>query len=141
MGKICGIYKITSPSKKIYIGQSIDCNGRKYRYKSLDCKNQYKIYHSIKKHGWGKHNFEIIHECLPKELNELEKYYVDLYQTFNSEYGLNCRSGGNSLYKLPLETRLKMSKSRMGGKRTKEQKLRMKSAQQRRNLTSIRVAQ
>ena len=34
MEKICGIYKITSPSGRIYIGQSIDCPKRFKQYKS-----------------------------------------------------------------------------------------------------------
>ncbi|HEC36627.1 hypothetical protein LCGC14_1312370 [marine sediment metagenome] len=49
--KICGIYKITSPTKKIYIGQSIDINRRKIIYKNILCKLQRKIYNSLKKHG------------------------------------------------------------------------------------------
>jgi hypothetical protein len=33
--KICGIYKITSPSKKVYIGQSVDIITRCNYYKGL----------------------------------------------------------------------------------------------------------
>jgi hypothetical protein len=42
-----GIYKITSPTNKVYIGQSIKINERKRKYKKLDCKNQPKIYNSL----------------------------------------------------------------------------------------------
>jgi len=34
-----GIYKITSPSNKVYIGQSINFSARKHQYKS-SCKNK-----------------------------------------------------------------------------------------------------
>ena len=91
-----GIYKITSPSKKIYIGQSIDIEYRKTDYSKLKCKRQPKLYCSLKKYGWEKHKFEIIHECLTGQLNELEKYYIDLFQTFNSKHGMNLRDGGGS---------------------------------------------
>ena len=38
-----GIYKITSPSNKIYIGQSTDIEGRIKGYKSLSCKKQTRL--------------------------------------------------------------------------------------------------
>ena len=52
-----GIYKITSPTNKIYIGQSIDIENRFTKYKSLDCKNQVRLYNSLKKYGFDKHKF------------------------------------------------------------------------------------
>ena len=42
MNKICGIYKITSPSNKIYIGQSININNRIVHYRNYICKDQRK---------------------------------------------------------------------------------------------------
>ena len=41
-----GIYKITSPSGKIYIGQSWNISDRISRYKTIRCKTQGKIYNS-----------------------------------------------------------------------------------------------
>ena len=109
--KICGIYKITSPSKKVYIGQSIDIENRLNEYRLLRCKKQPRLYSSLKKHGWDKHKKEIIHQCQYEQLNELEKYYVDLFQSFNTKYGLNLRDGGGSKGIPSLETRKKMSLS------------------------------
>ena len=51
MDRICGIYKITSPSGKIYIGQSKDINLRIIYYKNARCKCQQKLYYSILKYG------------------------------------------------------------------------------------------
>jgi hypothetical protein len=34
--EICGIYKITSPSKKVYIGQSVDIYERWQKYQNLN---------------------------------------------------------------------------------------------------------
>ena len=95
MKKICGIYKITSPSGRIYIGQSVDIKKRFSYYKGVHCKYQKRLLNSIKKYGFDKHKFEVIKECLPQELNELEKYYIDIFKTFNSHNGLNLLNGGN----------------------------------------------
>jgi group I intron endonuclease len=107
-----GIYKITSPSKKIYIGQSVDIEKRFNVYRLLLCKNQLKIYRSLKKYGVENHKFEIIHICDVEELNELEKYYVDLYQTFNNKHGLNLKDGGGSKGRHSIETCRKISESK-----------------------------
>lgn len=106
--KICGIYKITSPAKRIYIGQSIDIINRWKRYGRLHCDHQSILFNSFKKYGFDKHNFEILQQCEREKLNELEKYYVDLYQTFNSEFGMNLRDGGGSKSKISEETKLKI---------------------------------
>lgn len=88
--KKCGIYKITSPSKKIYIGQSINIDRRKNTYKRLEScvKNQVKLYNSIKKYGWENHVFEILEECEISKLNERERYWQELYNS-NSKDNLN----------------------------------------------------
>lgn len=96
MEKICGIYKITSPTKKVYIGQSIDIKSRFRYYKRIACKKQTRLYNSLTKYGVSKHTFEIIHECKNGELDELEKYYISIYSCFNTEYGLNLRAGGSA---------------------------------------------
>jgi len=112
--KICGIYKITSPSKKVYIGQSVDIVQRIRHYKNLYCKGQTRLYRSLKKYGWDKHKFEILCQCSETELNNLEKYYVDLFNTFNSEFGLNIRDGGGSKGKMSEETKVKIGLANKG---------------------------
>ena len=83
-----GIYKITSPTGRIYIGQSINIPHRWREYKNLECKSQTKLYRSFLKYGWVNHTFEIITECEISELNNLERYYQDLYNVLKA--GLNC---------------------------------------------------
>lgn len=123
-----GIYKITSPTGKIYIGQSIDIEKRLRVYKNLNCTHQQKLYNSLKKHGIDKHNFEIIHICRCDELNKLEKYYVDLFQTFNSKHGLNLKDGGGSKGATSEETRRKQSASSMGQIMSVESRKKMSEA-------------
>lgn len=83
-----GIYKITSPTNRVYIGQSIDIETRFNSYKRIDCKTQRILYKSLLKYGVENHKFEIICECSIPELNDLERYYQDLYSVIKS--GLNC---------------------------------------------------
>lgn len=84
-----GIYKITSPSNKIYIGQSIDIKKRFNNYKSIDCISQTKLYYSLIKHGFDAHVLEVIEECSIDSLNERERYWQEYYNVL-SENGLNC---------------------------------------------------
>jgi len=110
-----GIYKITSPNGKIYIGQSVEIARRKSYYKRGKCSGQPLIYNSLKKYGWEAHKFEVLCECKEDELNDLEVYYIELYQSFNSKFGLNLQSGG-SVGKHSEETKLKISKANTGKK-------------------------
>ena len=145
-----GIYKITSPSNKIYVGQSTNIEKRFYHYKNLHCKRQPAIYNSILKYGFDKHKFEVLCECDIKELNDKERYYQDVFSVTGIN-GLNClltkssdRSGKHSeetklkmsilkqLEKHPRfglkhseETKRKMSEARKGKKCSDETKLKM----------------
>jgi len=84
-----GIYKITSPSKKVYIGQSVNIKRRFLDYKKSLKKQQIKLFNSIKKYGYENHTFEVIEECNIELLNERERYWQDFYNCV--ENGLNCR--------------------------------------------------
>ena len=121
MKRICGIYKITSPTGKTYIGQSVDIYSRKKRYQTLECKRQPKLYNSLLKHGWDLHSFEILCECVESKLNELEKFYIEKYDTFDTINGMNLTSGGDYI-KLSEETRIKISNSNKGKKLSDEHK-------------------
>lgn len=110
--KICGVYKITSPSGRVYIGQSNDIERRYKRYKCYDCSNQPKLLRSLKKYTWENHIFEIIQECDREDLNCCERYWQDFYEV-TKEKGLNCvlQECGDNPKTLSAETLLKMSES------------------------------
>lgn len=110
-----GIYKITSPSNRIYIGQSINIEKRFYNYKSLSCKSQTIIYNSFTKYGVNNHMFEVIEECSTELLNERERYWQDYYDVV-SEKGLNCllTKTTDKNGKLSKETIDKIKKNRKG---------------------------
>ena len=108
-----GIYKITNPKGKIYIGKSVDLKGRERCYKRLDCKGQRLIFNSLKQHGWENHKFEIIENCSLDMLNEREVYWGEYYNTL--EDGLNLRLG-NGVNSFTTTSRKKMSMSKQGKK-------------------------
>lgn len=112
--KIVGIYKITSPSGKIYIGQSSNIFVRWLHYSRLCCKYQVRLYNSIKKHGWQAHDREIIKLCDREDLDYWERFYIKGYDCFDTPHGLNLRDGGRKNSKLSLETigRIKLSASK-----------------------------
>jgi group I intron endonuclease len=87
--KKSGVYKITSPTGKIYIGESYNLNSRCRRYLNPNkIKGQKAIYNSILKYGHESHNIEILELCDENILLERERYYQE---QFNSvENGLNC---------------------------------------------------
>ena len=121
-----GIYKITSPSNKVYIGQSKDIEKRFKQYMSNSCKTQIRLVHSFNKYGVENHIFEILEECDIEELNIRERHYQDLYEVIGKN-GLNCMLiNTNDLPKiLSEETRLKLSESRIGYKFSQESKNKM----------------
>lgn len=92
--KICGIYKITSPSGKIYIGQSIDIEKRWSYHSSRFGEGCIKLSNSFKKYGVESHTFEIIEECPQEFLNEREIYWIKHFDTFGTKHGMNLMSGG-----------------------------------------------
>ncbi len=93
---ICGIYKITSPTGRIYIGQSLDCYERREFYSRVECKAQTLVYRSIKKHGWAAHKWEIIEVLKPiqETLDCREKHWIAYYKSWDTKYGLNLQDGG-----------------------------------------------
>lgn len=88
--QITGIYKITSPSGKVYIGQSVDIHKRFRNYKTLNnCKQQIRLYNSLKKHGPSNHIYEIIETTDLELLNLKERHWQDFYEVLGKT-GLNC---------------------------------------------------
>jgi len=119
------VYKITSPSGKVYIGSSkeISCRKRWNSYKGLYCKNQVKLYRSLVKYGPDNHLFEIVWTGVVEELFTKEVEYGVLYDVLSKEKGLNLRlpKAGELPTYTSNETKEKMRKSLTGLKRSEEQ--------------------
>ena len=94
------IYKLTNTiDGKIYIGQTRDYAARMNQHKH-SCNNQSAWYigNAIGKYGWETFVSEIIDDSAKDldELNQLEKYYIDLYKSDDPAVGYNLAKGGDS---------------------------------------------
>ena len=79
-----GIYKITSPSGKVYIGQSINILVRKAKHSNKPDIRQPKLYNSLMKYTFQNHKFEILQECKAEELDKLETHWKQFYLYINN---------------------------------------------------------
>lgn len=84
-----GIYKITNPKGRIYIGQSVNLEKRIKYYKYGYAEKQRRLFNSLQKYGYDNHKFEIITTCNIEDLNTQERYYQELYNVLDKN-GLNC---------------------------------------------------
>jgi len=116
-----GIYKITSPSDKVYIGQATNIEKRWIYYKRITCNNQPQLYNSLKKYGFESHIFEILEECSLEQLDEREIFYKQQFiDKFGWEKALFCHLiDGKGGYKSE-KTKQKISKANKGKKHSIE---------------------
>ena len=93
----CGIYKITNQiTDECYIGQAVDVYKRWNEHckcgLGIDTPPGNKLYKAMQEYGLNNFTFELIEECDKTELNEKERYFIELYQA--DTFGLNG-TGGN----------------------------------------------
>lgn len=85
-----GIYKITNQlNNKVYIGQSNDIERRWKDHKRRSKSLQTPLYLAIQQDGIENFHFEVLEECSVDSLNEREKYWIDYYNSADSNYGYN----------------------------------------------------
>jgi group I intron endonuclease len=119
MTKIGYIYKITSPTGKIYIGKTTRLNDRITKYRNCNGISEQKIiYNSIKKHGWENHIFEVVTEAPIDQLSYLESFYIETFNSFqySNPNGMNLTKGGEGTpgRKDSIETKNKRANSIRG---------------------------
>lgn len=93
---ITGIYKITNiVTKECYIGQAVDVATRWNEHAKcglgIDTPAGNKLYAAMQEYGLESFSWELLEQCSREELNEKERYYIDLYDTVN--YGYNSTKG------------------------------------------------
>lgn len=91
-----GIYKITHIDSGIsYIGQAKDIKERWVSHVKcslgIDTPVTSQLYAFTREKGIDNFTFEVLEKCSINELNEKEKFYIDLYQTY--DFGLNKTRG------------------------------------------------
>lgn len=95
---ICGIYKITNKKSGLcYIGQAVNIADRWKQHAKcslgIDTPAQNKLYKAMIADGLTNFTFELLEKCSKTELNEKEKFYINLYQSY--EFGYNSNKGVN----------------------------------------------
>lgn len=129
--KTIGIYKLTSPSGKIYIGQSKNIERRFYYYKISHCKSQVKLYNALEKYGWDSFKKEILItfenslKDLQLHLNLSEIHFINKFDCVNNGYNLMNGIGKCSHSE---ETKLKIGKARKGKITSEETKLKQSNS-------------
>ena len=93
---VTGIYKITNiKTKECYIGQAIHIKERWAEHAKcglgIDTPAGNKLYKAIQEFGLWNFSFEVLEVCPQNQLNEKEKYYIDLYSSY--DYGYNSTRG------------------------------------------------
>ena len=125
-----GIYKITNPKGKVYIGQSVNIKLRMYSHANPKSRCT-KLIASINKYGWEAHKVEVLEKCKVEDLNKRERFYQDKYRVveeglnnrytatddrsgyFGEEFKAKCRARGNGKlgFKHKEVTKKKMSEA------------------------------
>lgn len=91
---VCGVYKITNQQTgECYIGQSTDVRKRWYEHcrsgLGVDTPQNNKLYKAMLEYGLDCFSFELLLECKSEELNEKEKYFIELYNADITGYNGN----------------------------------------------------
>ena len=93
---VSGIYKITNQLNGVcYIGQAVDVAKRWKDHAKcglgIDAPSSNKLYIAMQQDGLENFTWELLEKCTTNELNEKEKFYIELYQA--KEYGYNSTKG------------------------------------------------
>lgn len=93
---VTGIYKITNIiTGECYIGQAADVASRWSEHAKcglgIDTPAGNKLYKAMQEYGLQSFSWELLEKCDRAELNEKERYYINLYDSVN--YGYNILKG------------------------------------------------
>lgn len=122
------IYKLTFPNGKSYIGQTKqEFNSYMNDYLNLSKNENYKsynrlIYKAIRKYGWDNVLKEILFTVSEEFVDDVERYFIKLYNSTNKIFGYNIEDGGCKNKHLSEETRKKISIANIGKIRSEEVK-------------------
>lgn len=129
-----GIYTITNKiNSKIYVGYAKDITTRIYQHKGALKANRHKNLHLQNAYNqYGKENFiyEILENCLEKELCAREHYWATILNTHNREFGYNEKpTDPNGIGSEHSEsTKKKISLANTGKKQSQESKDKISAA-------------
>lgn len=134
LGDIGVYYIFNVVTNKIYIGSSIHIKKRFHEHKWALDNNKHVNGHlqkSWNKYGEDNFKFGIIDTDFKENdidsLRKAEQYYIDYFESYNSEFGYNISkfASGSGGYEVSETTRQKLREASTGRKFTEEQKRRM----------------
>ena len=106
--KYC-VYKHTSPSRKVYIGITLQEAKRRWQ-DGKGYKKSPHFYSAIEKYGWDNFEHEILISGLTKEEAEKEeKRLISFYNSADKDFGYNMTFGGETGVKITDEVKKKIS--------------------------------
>jgi hypothetical protein len=88
------IYKITSPSNKVYIGQTINTLNTRIKHHKQNSSNCTLLKRAINKYG-DEMVYEILETVQNESLDEREIHWIKYYNSL-APNGYNCSAGGNN---------------------------------------------
>lgn len=106
------IYCHTAPNGKRYIGKTCQQPERRWSNGKGYVSNKY-FTRAIKKYGWDNIKHDVLCTVSSREYaNYLEQWFIEKYDTFNSEHGFNLTKGGDGGlgHRVSQETRALLSK-------------------------------
>jgi group I intron endonuclease len=117
LNKMTGVYKITSPSNRIYVGSSISINDRLTNYRNGHLQYQRKLNASFNKYTTKAHTFELLEICCKENVRQRERFHCLKYDVLG-EFGLNLKipHENDGYGSVSEETRKKLSEARTGEK-------------------------
>lgn len=128
------LYKITNTiNGKVYVGYTQKTLAQRFsqhKCRAITARKNTRLFNAIRKYGIKNFQIELVVESDNKQwiLNVMEPHYIRFWNTQDSEIGYNMSSGGDCpiqseetrkklrAKKVSLETRQKISKSRLGSK-------------------------
>jgi group I intron endonuclease len=127
--KLSGVYLVKNRlNEKCYVGVSVNIHSRwrQHKYWAKNKEVVSKITNAIKKYGVENFEFSIIELCDKDLFEEKERHWIKKYDSVLSGYNLTY---GGSIRKIVSdETRLKMSKSKIGVPKSESHKKKIAEA-------------
>lgn len=112
------IYKLTSPSGKVYIGQAKNYSSRIRQHIVLSKKSDTLISRAIRKYGIDKFEVKFLYQqdqYNRPDLDKKEIFFIEKYKSTDKNLGYNiCKGGEGRTGPLSKSTRKKMSEAKKG---------------------------